>query len=365
MKWRIALAVVLLLPASTFALWWVWPVPPLPAVFALETCRLSLPVDRETGAVLTGIEDIAPAGDGRVFLSAYDRVATEAAMADGRVPPNGGIYRAEIGRLLEPEPAALENLVDPAASTGGFHPHGIHHVEDKLLVINRALAASDGPATRVTVFADTGAGLRLHRQIESPDLCAANDLTHDGGRIVVTLDRADCPGLSTRDALDTDGSGSLAAASPTEDRVEVLATGLAFPNGVLIARTGRGRELYIAETRARRLRAYPADAVAGPGAFIELPGGPDNLTPAPGGAIVAALHPHLLRLAAYKFGWAARAPSRVARIDPETRAVDILFDDPDGALLPGITAALLSGDGTTLIAGAARAPGLLVCKVTP
>ena len=92
---------------------------------------------------------------------------------------------------------------------------------------------------------------------------------------------------------------------------------------------------------------------------MDLPGGPDNLTRGVDGRVLAALHPDLIRLALYRHGWTGRAPARIVAVDLGTGAVEVLFDDPGGAVSPAATVAVMA-DGR-LVAGSVRAPGLLVC----
>jgi hypothetical protein len=216
-------------------------------------------------------------------------------------------------------------------------------------VINRRLGASGG-ARPAILRVPLGGGAPETVAGPADWLCPANDLLRRDGRLLVTLDRGDCPGLSARDALWPDRGRVVAIAGAGGAR-ETLAGGLAHANGIAIWHGTAGAPPVVAETRAGRLSVLGGPAVP-------TPGGPDNLSPAPGGGVVAALHPSLLRLALYRHGWTERAPARVARIGP-AGAVEILHDDPAGRLLPGVTAAVLAGG--RLIAGSVRAPGLLVC----
>ena len=55
-----------------------------------------------------------------------------------------------------------------------------------------------------------------------------------------------------------------------------------------------------------------------------------------------------------------RAPSRIIKANPQTGAVEILFDDPDGALFSAATVAVEWAGA--LIAGSVTDEGLLVCR---
>lgn len=355
------------------AAWWLWLPSPLPAQFALETCRTVALVDRETSLPIVGVEDIAEV-DGVLLLSAYDRRAAEAALTAGTRPPDGGIYRVSLAALRgDRDRHVLSSLVTARTVPGGLHPHGLDasglEAGGTLFkVINRRLSDQGGARPSLIVGTLDGDGADLHHGQPTPQLCAANDPVMRPDGVVVTLDRRDCPGRSLRDALVPDGGRLLALTHGAAGDIRFLQEGLVFPNGLLVASEdttaqtasagadaarGSSLDLIVAETRARRLR--------GPGDRIwPLPGAPDNLTRDPGGGIVAALHSSLLRLAPYRFGWAETAPGRVVRVDATTGAVSVLFDDPRGDVFPAATVAVSTGD--LLVAGSVRAPGLLVCR---
>ena len=160
----------------------------------------------------------------------------------------------------------------------------------------------------------------------------------------VTLDRGSC-GVSWADLKPSSTTGrvisvDLGGFAPPK----IEETGLGFANGLA--------GFYVAETRGARLR-HSLDLP------IDLPGGPDNLNWDPFGGLIAALHPSLYRLAAYRYGYHDTAPSRIVRVDLD-RTVEVLFDDPGGKLFSGASAAVLA-DGI-LAAGSIRDAGLLVCR---
>ncbi len=126
-------------------------------------------------------------------------------------------------------------------------------------------------------------------------------------------------------------------------------TGLAFANGIA--------GLYVAETRGWRLH-HRLDRP------VEVPGGPDNLTWDGLGGLIAALHPSLYRIAAYRYGYLDTAPSRVVRVDLD-RKVEVLFDDTGGEVFSGASVAVLAArglSGSVLVAGSMRDAGVLVCQ---
>lgn len=345
LRWGAALAA---LGAGAALLWWAWLPAPLPARFASEDCRRLALTDAETGRAITGIEDIARLGAGTLILSAYDRLAAEAAIARGETPPDGGLYALPPDRLAGVGPLHLAPLI--GADAGGLHPHGLSAAGSTAHVVNRRLADGGGARAEILTLEHSGAGWVVAARHAPAGLCAANDLAGgpgDPAGALVTLDRADCPGLSARDALWPDG-GRLAALDAAGE-LTPLVTGLAHPNGLLPGRDGP----IIAETRARRLRLPDGRAIA-------LPGGPDNLS-RDGDRIIAALHPSLIRLALYRHGWAGHAPSRIVRIGPVGREgeIEILIDDPGGRLFSAATIGVMLGD--RLVAGSVRDAGLMVC----
>ena len=335
---RIAAAALVVL--ATLGAWRFWPAEALPARFAADDCHRVALVDARTGREIVGVEDIALA-DGRLWLSAYDRLA-----AEGGGNGAGGIYAVAPAALAHGARLRLESRTAP-----GRHPHGIAAAPGRLAVINRQHRAGRHTGTALRLYGRDGGRLSPAEVLRDARLCAANDVAFEGGVIWVTLDRGACPGLSARDALWPARRGRLLRVS-TGREIEIAAAELTFPNGV--APGWGGTWLAVAETRARRIALDPL----GQTRRIAVPGAPDNLSAGPAGGLVAALHPDLLRLAAYRHGWTSRAPSRVVRIGLEG-GIAVLFDDPDGSVWPGATVAVPVGRG--LVLGSVRAPGVLVC----
>lgn len=349
------LGAALLSALGVAALWWFWPGAPLAARFDPGDCRRLALIDAATGRAIIGIEDIARVGDA-LYLSAYDRAAAEAALAAGNRPPGGALYRLGLDALARPGPLALAPLLERGNPEAVRHPHGLDARGGRLLVIDHRLDPAEAQTGALLLYAIGADGLVLSDRRSAPALCPANDLIIAGGRAYVTLDRADCPGLSARDALFPAGRGRLVAVALEGGRLGPIAPerdGLTHPNGVLAARIAGQERIVVAETRAGRL--------AWPGGSVPTPGAPDNLTGGPAGGIVAALHPSLFRLALYRYGWTGRAPSRAARIHPATGATEILFDDPRGRWFSAATVAVLTG--RRLILGSVRDAGLLICEV--
>lgn len=315
-----------------------------PARFALADCRVVPAVDSVTGTPIAGIEDIAIAGE-RLILSAHDRLAVRRARTGAPVP-EGGLWSLPLGSLAEPAPRAAR-LLSERAVAGGLRPHGIAADGERLAVVNRRLGA-DGRIDPVVLELDlSGPEARIAGIQRGPGFCALNDVGFWQGTILATRDRSRCPANMLGELFVPRESGSLVALDDAGMRV--LADGLAFANGVAVLPDGM---IAVAETRAGRVRLSD-------GRMLAVPGHPDNLTVVANGRLVVGVIPSLWRFGLHLLGLRERAPSRVVALDPASGAVEWLHDDPEGRLLPGITVGLLA-DGM-LVAGAVRAPGLLVC----
>lgn len=323
--WAAGLLAVLVAAAGV----WVLRVPVrLPASFGPENCRHVELVDGETGRRVVGVEDIALAPDGDVLiLSALDRLDP--------ARPQGELYAVSLPRLGAGQPVRARPLAK--AHQGTFRPHGVALSPDgrRLAVVNHV---TQGRGV-VEVGPLWPGGWHPARRIGDPRFCRANDLvfTGDGG-LLVTLDRADCR-TSIRDLAG--GTGRVALIR--DGALTITRDGLDFPNGILPG--------WVAETRGAR--------ISGAGRAIALPGGPDNLSRA-GQRIIAALRPNLVRTGLYITGWTAHAASRIVAIDPESGAVEVLYDDPGGVLFSGATVGILT-DGR-LVAGSVIDSGLLYCE---
>ncbi len=318
-----------ILAVGLLGVWLLRPPDRLAARFATADCGRVTVISGD-GASISGIEDMALMPDGAtLLLSAYDRISNK----------EGGLYTVPTPALLPDSEVTAQALHIIRGAPTRMRPHGIalDTSGTRLAVINRL---HDGSAL---VELGTLAGIRWTPSVSltHPELCRANDLAFTSdGRFLATLDRADCT-PSLRDLLPM-GTGRLVSLS--DGGVTDVLVDLSFANGVAGG--------YVAETRARRIRAMD-------GAQLALPGGPDNLTLSYDGALIAAVHPVLLQLALYRIGLAERAATRIVRIVPEESTVEVLFDDPAGAMFAGATSAVATP--SRLIAGSVRDHGLLVC----
>ncbi len=321
-----------------------------PPRYTLEDCAVRRLADAETGWSVAGAEDLARLADGRIVLSAYDRLAAEAALKDRGQPPNGGLYAIQPDALAEGD--LTVGSIAAAGPSGGLRPHGIDARGDRIAVVNRS--GGDGLAPILEIYEVRDEGAKLIRSIDTAAYCAANDIAIlDGGPLLISLDRAKCPGWAFDERVFGARKARLVRHG-LDDKTTTLAGGLFFANGV--ARLGDD-VLAVAETRAKQVRIIDGD---GAGAKLKTPGAPDNLTRAPDGRLVVALQPDLIAFARYRYGRRDRAPSRIIALDPATGATELLFEDRSGDLFSGATVGLLTSD--LLIAGSIRDNGLLVCR---
>lgn len=307
----------------------------LETTYAADDCRRVEVLDPLRRPIV-GVEDMAALGDGRLLLSAYDR-----AFRDGSVR---GIYITSVERLTGEPPVQVDQLRGVATAVRALYPHGLalDRTGRRLAFVNRP----ERETAEVVWGRLDVAGFTPEGRWAEPDACRANDLLWRGADLLASRDRADCT-ASWRDLVLGSETGSIVTVGARGARE--LADGLAFANGLDL---DRGR-IVVAETRGERL----TDAASGES--VELPGGPDNLTPGPRGSLIAALHPDLFDYWLYTLGYVDRAPSRIVAVTPETERVEVLFDDPLGELFSGASVAIWH-EGA-LIAGSAYDAGLLVC----
>lgn len=347
-------------------------------------CRPVTVVDEASGTPLVGIEDIAVDADaGVAYLSAQDRWALETAVDAGAARlPQGGIYRLSVARLEAGDDVVrVTNLAARFAAASDFHPHGIGLLGQGsdtplLATINRRYRPEPAGGTTdwvretaVEIFALAPDGLRHHARLVDPTLCRPNDVAWvDRTKILVTNDHAACdpPGSWIETLLGGDGTIVRAdlAADLSLAEAAVVADGIPFANGIAIRRPDG--PVLVAATRASAVFTFNlgdlADGNAVPALrHTALQGGPDNLTAAEVGPVLAAVHPSLIRLGLYRGQWFDRdtAPSRVVAICGDGRPNDRVLDDPHGDLFSAATVAARLGDH--ILIGSVADPGLMVC----
>lgn len=338
---------------------------------AANDCR-SVAVYDERGARVAGIEDMAvDHARGLVYLSAHDRRAVAHERRTGTGPvTTGGLYIMAVSPDRRPD-GSVRRLQLPDGRA--VRPHGIAlgaatGEGRNLYVIDRLYDRRDGdwiltPQHLVIGLDATGRRARRAESSALPqDLCSPNDLAAGKDALYVTNDHGACNGAARvlEDVL------ALSAAFVTRlDRggATRVAGDLAFANG--IALDAAGGVLTVAETRAGVVSRIGLGE-DGARHRISLPGAPDNITRAGDGSLIVALHPDLLRFAAFRAGWsgARHAPSRVVRLRVDSAGeatVTRLFDDPGGRFVAGATAAA-AVKGWLLIAGG-YGDRMVVCRL--
>ncbi len=286
----------------------------------------------------------------RLIVSAYDRRATEKA-AKTASPPEGGVYAIDVGALFDARgTVAATPLVDPKDFKNGLRPHGLDYADGEIAFINRGYVRDEkrwrmNPSA-IRIGADGEISSRSAH-------CAANDIAVVGDGYLLTRDRRACGGFRRflESALRQKSSGAYF------DDGAALVDDVAFANGVAVLGDG----FAVAATRENAVHIIRTDEDNASRQFVaKAPGAPDNLSIAGDGAIIAALHPNLFRLALTRKLGIGRAGSRIVRIDADTGETELLFDDPKGALFSAATVGIATGRG--LVAGSVTDSGALVCE---
>jgi len=262
------------------------------------------------GQPLIGAEDMAyDSLNQQIYISAYDRDSKNA----------GGIYRWNITQ----KDAEVSRLDLPHTNPNAYWPHGFDLQRD-----------------------DT----RLRLSIIERDLNQSGDLN----ALYITQDHQSCHKKKQiiADIFNPHGAALL---HWQENEPENIMERLAYANG--IAQTSKA--LYLAETRADRLTLLNLSEQTKTEKLgeISLPGGPDNLT-SDETTIIAALHPNLIRYAAFRAGWGPRVKSRFSIISAGN---DIKTYDLSADLLSGATVALRARNHIYL--GAAFDKGIAACEL--
>ena len=344
---------------------------------APQTCQRVNLADAATGEPVIGVEDIVvnPA-DGQVYLSAYNRWALEDAIeADADKLPQGAIYVTPLKTLKrQPKHLPLRRLA--ADRNRRFHPHGLalHLGEtERLFAINHAYRREDGGwsrRTRLEAYDITADGLRHVSGGSHPALCQANNLTALSAQdLLVTRDHGACNRLGRwlENILGLD-RGQVVLASLNGDNppsLETLVADIGYANGIALAPDGS--TLAVAATRDQHIRFYNTPALLSGAAkalkrTVGVDGGPDNISWAPDGRLIAAVHPSLLDVGMARLRWfgAHRAGTKAIALTPETAVTETLVHDTEGKLLNAGTGAVLFEE--TLVVSGVLDDALLVCR---
>jgi hypothetical protein len=353
------------------------------------------------GQAVRGIEDIAVDAAARVaYLSADDRWAVEERAERGDpVLPQGGIYLLRLDDVsLRSERITVADLTTRFKTENAFHPHGIDLVfnakgRGALYVINRRYQRQNlkrGSGERggrwevvptVELF-DVGEGGELHhrRTVRSGAFCRANGVAGlDRGRFLVTNDGAACGRWKRRLEQALGLRRGNAVLVELEDATEastvrVVAERIGFANGLAFD----GQYVYLAATRDQALLVYPshnlnrAGTLGAPERVVAVGGGPDNLSWASEHILLMAVHPSLLKLAAYRYRWMSRgmsggtswidtAPTRILAVDVRDGAQRVVWKSDAGEPLSAATVAVRHEN--VLIVGSVTDAGLMFCQL--
>jgi len=329
------------------------------AAYSLDQCRRVAVIDAATGLAIRGAEDFAPDfANGRLFFTAYDRRAVERAARKGREAlPGGGVYTVALADFFEPGATSVRAATLAVLSdiTGGLHPHGLSYdpKTDEIAFINRAYRYTGRKWEMTPQLHRIGAGGEIFVGDAGAAPCAANDVLIDGERTWTSFDHAYCNWRAGVEDIFGQKRSGVADYEGTP-----LFMGASFANGLerlsgdkIIMAATRENALLILQENANGLEEVKR---------IKTPGGPDNITIAYDGAVIAAVHPSLLRLAFNRKFGLGKAPSRIVKVTPASHGVAILFDDRKGSLFSAATVAIETIDG--LIAGSVTDKGVLVCR---
>lgn len=327
--------------------------------FAVDECNRVALIDADTGASISGAEDFAyDAAGERLFFSAYDRRAAEKAAKKRQMTiPSGGVYSAELSDIFSADALSIsaQPLASPDDIDGGLRPHGISYDarNDELVFINRTYQRLNNKWEMTPRLQRIGADGDVFAGAVGDAPCAANDVLVTMQQTFTSFDHGRCDWRAgIEDVFNLKRSGlALGRDKRVYDRA-AFANGLAqTQNGVIVMAATREKVILLMKERSGAVEEFTR---------FDIPGGPDNLSIAYDGGIVAAVHPSLWRLGLNRKMGVGKAPSRIVKVDPDTGAVEILFDDPGGRLFSAATIAVETSFG--LVAGSVTDEGVLVCR---
>ncbi|MFA6157511.1 SMP-30/gluconolactonase/LRE family protein [Mesorhizobium sp.] len=236
------------------------------------------------------VRGLFPAGDAGISVPAMD----------GIFKPNNRLEEAE--RLLSL--SAIDNL---AVTPGGLlcsagtrlfriEPHGATATAVEIAGFSAPVtfvaSAADGRLA-VGVEGDgihigqPGAWRRIDPRGVNGSCLTAGAFASDGTLFVCVGSREHPARDWKRDLMEGGASGEVFAVGPTDGSCRVVASGLAFPNGVALLGDGR---LAISESWRHRIVTIDPKSAARPVAILEdLPAYPSRLSPASGGGLWMAL----------------------------------------------------------------------------
>lgn len=347
--------------------------------FALDMCRRVPVYSSIDGQLIVGAEDGVPDLKNReLIFSAYDRRAVEKAISKNGAPiPQGNVYRLSFDDLFAHQgdnivdgsiidtptidtptidtPIVATPILDPTSISGGLRPHGLSfNPESRLLsFINRTYPIRNKRRKKISQIITIPVEMSSGAIKISTAPCAANDIIHSTGQqTMVTFDHQSCgfDGI-LEDLFNKNLTGVWRGGG-------VVLSGLKFANG--IAAIDQLDEIAIAATRSKEVvfAKWAPEGLA-VGKRIKTPGGPDNISQNRAGELIVAVHPSMLRLALHRKLGFGRAPSRIIKIDPDTKNVTMLLDDERGEKFAAATVGVdIEGH---LVVGSVVDSGFLVC----
>ena len=327
--------------------------------YSADECNRVALIDADTGAAISGAEDFAyDAAGNRLFFSAYDRRAAEEAAKHRKMNiPSGGIYGAALSDFFSADalPISAKPLASPGDVAGGLRPHGISYDarNDELVFINRTYQRLNNKWEMTPRLQRVGADGDGFVGAIGDAPCAANNVLVTTQQTFTSFDHGRCDWRAgIEDVFNLKRSGlALGRDKRIYDRA-AFANGLAqTKNGIIVMAATREKAILLMKEGSGTVEEFTR---------FDMPGGPDNLSITFDGDIVAAVHPSLWRLGLNRKMGVGKAPSRIVKVNPDTGAVEILFDDPTGKLFSAATIAVETAEG--LVAGSVTDEGVLVCR---
>ncbi|CDO58321.1 Serum paraoxonase/arylesterase 2 [Candidatus Phaeomarinobacter ectocarpi] len=336
-------------------------------------CRPVSVVD-EAGQAVFGIEDMAhDVRNGRLILSAYDRFAAMRAMENGAEPPGGGLYAVDVDLLTwrrdEEGSVPVSTLDIRVPGDLLLHPHGIGLFDDgeasRLAVVNRLTDMHDASAADLLLFDVDGQSLAMVGRGSGDLFCRANDVALlDASTAVFTYDQSRCGawGVWAERVFQPRSSGlRLSRFDGGNADAEPVLDDIAFANGVVISPDGAS--LLMTASRDQALRVFDKQALldgnTDPKVVVSFEGGPDNVSIAPDGSSVTAVHPDPFALFLHINGWGDLPESSVV-ISSADGASQQTIVGPPGTMPGAATSAVMLGD--QIIVSSAWDAGLGICS---
>ncbi|MCB2113078.1 MAG: hypothetical protein KDD85_05960 [Parvularculaceae bacterium] len=327
-------------------------------LYAAADCRRATIVDSETGASVIGAEDFAyDASARRVIISAYDRRRVEKeARKRAYDISQGGVYALSMKDIKSGASVfSLPSIVSRDSVAGGLRPHGIAFdaTRREITFINRSYQKINGKWRMTPRIERASADGAVFVGDGDRPRCSANDVALLGDRTFVSFDHEFCGWRKgVEDIAGLAGSGVELAGSGAVFNSARHANGLAATQerGLALAAT-REAAIYVLAEKSDGLKVENK---------VKVPGAPDNLTVSSDGSLVAALYPSLAAIGAQRKLGFGRSASRIVRIDPETGAMTLLFEDPKAKLFSAASVAI--EEEGVLILGSALDRGVLICR---